>query len=103
MSRGIIILTFILGFGITYCGNAYSVDDRAFLEGNYDKVVSDTTRLINARSSDSCELYYLRGLASLKLNKYEDARRDFNAILSRYPRSSRRFDAFMGIGDSYFL
>ena len=101
--KKIIILMLAVAFSIAYCGSAYSVDDRAFLEGNYDKVVSDTTRLINARSSDSDELYYLRGLANLKLKRFDEARRDFNAILSGYPRSSRRFDAFMGIGDSYFL
>jgi tetratricopeptide (TPR) repeat protein len=77
--------------------------ERAFLEGNYDKVLSDTTSRINARSNKSGELYYARGLANLKLNRFGVSRDDFNAILSKYPGTGRKFDAYMGIGDSYFL
>lgn len=77
--------------------------DTYFLEGNYDKAVSEATRMINSGSSGRDELYYLRGLSCLKLSRYDDARKDFNTILAKYPRSGRRFDADLGMGDSYFL
>jgi tetratricopeptide (TPR) repeat protein len=77
--------------------------ERALLEGNYNKIVSDATKLIDSRSSGREELYYERGLAELKLGKFDAARSDFNTVISKYSRSGRKFDSYIGIGDAYFL
>jgi tetratricopeptide (TPR) repeat protein len=77
--------------------------ERAFLEGNYNTVVADSTKLIDGRSSKKDQLYYARAIANMKLNKTGDARRDFEVIVAKYPRSARIFDSYMGIADSYFL
>jgi tetratricopeptide (TPR) repeat protein len=76
---------------------------RMFLEGRYDKTVYEATRLIEVRSSQSDELYYFKGLAQLKLSKFKDARDSFDKIISKFPTSKKVSDAYIGIGDSYFL
>lgn len=77
--------------------------ERAFLEGNYNAVITDSTKLIDGRSSKKDQLYYARAIACMKLNKTGDARRDFEVVVTKYPRSARIFDSYMGIADSYFL
>ena len=77
--------------------------DKLFLEGKYEKVISEADALIEARSSGREVLYYLKGLSQLKLNRFSEARASFQEVVSRYPRSKTAFDASVGIGDAYFL
>ena len=77
--------------------------EKLFLEGEYGKVVDEASRLIDSRAGKLDELYYLKGLSELKLNKFSDARNSFDKILSKYQHSKLTFDAYTGIGDSYFL
>ena len=82
---------------------SFAKAEKLFLEDKYDRVIYETDRLIEERASNRDEIYYLRGLSNLKLNKFKDARVDFNTILERYPGSKRAFDAALGVGDTYFL
>jgi len=77
--------------------------EKAFLDGRYNRAEDESKTLINARSSQRDELYYIKGLSQLKLNKYNKARDSFEYLVSRFPNSRRAFDACIGIGDSYFL
>jgi tetratricopeptide (TPR) repeat protein len=77
--------------------------DELFLEARYEKVVTEADALIDARSSGREELYYLKGLSQLKLGKFGEARASFEGLRSKYPKSSRGFDALVGVGDAYFL
>lgn len=77
--------------------------EKLFLEGKYDRVIDETGHLIDKRSRQRDELYYLKGLSELKTKKFRDARNSFGSIISRYFQSKRLFDAYVGIGDSYFL
>lgn len=77
--------------------------ERSFLEGKYDSAVFETQALIDSRSSQRDEIYYLKGLSELKLNRFKDARQSFNYIRERYPSSKRTFDAYLGTGDAYLL
>lgn len=82
---------------------SFAAVEKIFLEGRYEDVVRDAGQLISARSYRQDELYYLKGLSELKLNRFEAARQSFKAIISNSPSSARRFDAQVGIGDSYLL
>ena len=77
--------------------------EKLFLEGRYDLAASESGKLIDARARQRDELFYIKGLSELKLNRFSDARQSFEDIISKYQRSKRIFDAYLGIGDSYFL
>jgi len=74
-----------------------------FLEGKYDKALMQADSAINTDSGKKYELYYLKGLSALKLNKFAEARRAFEYVTERYPRSDRALDSYIGIGDAYYL
>ena len=86
-------------------GDRYSVAslEKSFLAGRYERAAYEADRLIDARVSNRADIYYLKGLSELKLNRFELARKSFQVILNRYSGSQRAFDACVGIGDSYFL
>jgi tetratricopeptide (TPR) repeat protein len=77
--------------------------ERLFLEGKYDRVIREADLLIDSRASRRDEIYYLKGLSELKSNKFKDARESFDYIITKYSGSKRLSDAYVGIGDSYFL
>lgn len=77
--------------------------EKLFLEGRYEKAISEADDLIGSRSRQRDEVYYLKGLSELKLQRFGEARRSFQNILDRYPGSGRAFDAYVGMGDSYIL
>lgn len=77
--------------------------EKLFLEARYDKALSEADRLIDERSSNRDEIYYLKGLSLLKLSRFKEAREAFAKIISKFQMSIRAFDAYVGIGDSYFL
>ena len=74
-----------------------------FLEGRYEKVVSEADRLIDSKSYNKEEVYYLKGLSLLKLNKFRAGRESLEKVISGSKRPKRAFDAHAAIGDSYFL
>lgn len=86
---------------LAHADSDISAVERPFLEGQYDKACRAAQDMIDQRSRQRYELYYLKGLSELKLNKFRDARESFQNIISRYPGSNRVFDAYLGIGDSY--
>lgn len=105
------IILFVLILFFTSCSLLWAATikystasvERAFLAGQYDRAISHATMLIDERSSQRDELYYIRALSQLKLRRFYDARQDFETIISKYQRSKRAFDAYVGMGDAYFL
>lgn len=106
----------IFVFSLSFCISALCLDahaasgttaltdaEKMFLEGKYDNVVREAEGIVSSRTSQSEKAYYLMGLSQLKLGRFEDARKTFEAVKSKFPGSRRVFDADMGIGDSYFL
>ena len=77
--------------------------EKLFLMEKYDKAVSEADKLIDANVSRRDEIYYLKGLAEIKLKRYSFARESFEYILSTYSDSKLAFDAYTGIGDAYYL
>ncbi|MDD5495938.1 MAG: SPOR domain-containing protein [Candidatus Omnitrophica bacterium] len=77
--------------------------EKLFMEGKYERAASEAEKLIDTRSYNREELYYLRGLSLLKLNRFPEARRSLEALVSKFPNGKRAFEAHVGIGDSYFL
>lgn len=77
--------------------------EELFLEGQYAKSMAAADRAIAADSGKRYELYYLKGLSAIKLNKFAEARRSFEYVIERYPRSGRALDSYVGMGDAYYL
>ena len=77
--------------------------ERLFLEGRYDSAIREADLLIDSKASRRDEIYYLKGLSELKSKRFKDARESFGMIISKYPGSKRVCDAYVAIGDSYFL
>lgn len=77
--------------------------EKLFMEGKYERVVSDADKLIDARAAGREELFYLKALSQTQLGGFSAARQTFDYMLERYPRGKRAFDACIGIGDAYFL
>jgi tetratricopeptide (TPR) repeat protein len=98
-----LLSAFSFQFSICYAENDISVVEKPFMEGRYDRTVYEAQKLIDGRARQGYEIYYLKGLSELKLGRFKDARQSFDAIISKYSSSNRAFDAYAGIGDSYFL
>ena len=77
--------------------------EKLFMEGRYEKAALEAKGFIDERSYRRDEIYYLKGLSELKLNRFREARESFESLLSRHSGSKRNFDAHLGIGDAYFL
>ncbi len=82
---------------------SFPVMEKAFLEGQYQKAVNEAVGLIDEGSPNRAEIYYIKGVSELKLGRYEAARKSFQYIISRYASSKRIFDAYIGLGDSYYM
>ena len=82
---------------------SFSQIEKLFLEGKYEKVIYEADRLISSKYQLRDDVYYLKGLSELKLNRFNEARQSFQRIISRYAVSKRVFDAYLGVGDAYFL
>ncbi len=102
----IVIILFTILYSLSPNTYALSSSDRAeelFLEGKYALAMTEADKAINADSGKRYELYYLKGLSALKLNKFVEARKSFEYVTERYPRSDRALDSYIGIGDTYYL
>ena len=73
------------------------------MEGRFSEVVSESAGMIDKGYGPKDEVYYLKALGELKLKRFDAAREDFAYIISRYPRTQKAFDSYVGIGDSYML
>lgn len=102
-----LFLAFIAGRGLPLFAAPSEPDmvtaEKYFLEGKYENTVHESQRLIDERARQRYEVYYLKGLSELKLNRFQDARKSFEVIVNKYGKSKRAFDAYLGIGDSYVL
>ena len=77
--------------------------EKIFLQGKYDRVVSESGKLIDAGAYGREELFYLKGLSQTQLARFREARQTFEYMVERYPKGKRAFDGYIGIGDAYFL
>ena len=99
----ILLSAFSLQLSSAYAEADIAIVEKPFMEGRYEKAVSEAQRLIDERARQRHEIYYLKGLSELKLKRFKEARESFEAIISKYPKSNRVFDARVGIGDSFLL
>lgn len=77
--------------------------EKLFMQAKYDRVVTEADKLIASGAGGREELNYLKGLSLLQLNRLGEARQAFEYLTERYPRGKRAFDAYIGIGDSYYM
>ena len=103
MKVAVLISLACLSSSYAYAGSDVAYVEKMLMEERYDHAVDEAEKLIDSSSGRRDELYYLKGLSELKLNRFSDARRSFEYILTNYPQSKNVFDANVGIGDSYFL
>jgi tetratricopeptide (TPR) repeat protein len=73
------------------------------MQAKYDRVVTESDKLITGGARDREELNYLKGLSLMQLNRFKEARQVFEYMTERYRRGKRAFDAYIGIGDSYYM
>ena len=77
--------------------------EKMFMQGKYDRVVSESSKLIDAGTHGREDLFYLKGLSQIQLTRFKDARRTFEYMVERYPKGKRAFDGYIGMGDAFFL
>jgi tetratricopeptide (TPR) repeat protein len=77
--------------------------EKIFLQGKYDRVVSESSKLIDVGAHGREELFYLKGLSQVQLARFSQARRTFKYMEKRYPKGKRAFDGYIGFGDAFFL
>ena len=109
--RALYIAAVIIILATIFTGRAYAranVEslpqvEKIFMQGKYDRVVSESSKLIDAGARGREELFYLKGLSQMQLARFRDARRTFEYMVERYPKGKRAFDGYIGIGDAFFL
>ena len=77
--------------------------EKLFMEEKYERVVAESTKLIDAGAHGREELFYLKGLSQMKLFNFNSARDTFRYMVERSPMGKRAFDGCIGIGDAFFL
>ncbi len=78
----------------------------SFLREEYQQTAKECERLLSRERLDSnmkAELYYLAGVSYLKQNKFHKARDNLLKLILRYERTEFIDDAYLSLGDSYFL
>ena len=77
--------------------------EKMFMQGKYERVISESTKLIDAGAYGREELFYLKGLSQMQLTRFRESRQTFEYMVERYPKGKRAFDGYIGMGDAYFL
>lgn len=103
-------LYFCLSIIISLMACHFSFADEATLEkawyyyltGDYEKTLS-VCRVISKSDILGEEGRYIMGLAFLKSNQPQEARKDFQFLLENYSRSERKDEYILGIADSYYI
>ena len=97
------IIFLILPPGTGYCA-AVKLDEAwiHYLKGDYRKTI-EICREITSQKALGDQGRYIMGLSFLNLGRQEEARENFEFILSNYPGSKLRQELLLGIADSYFL
>ncbi len=110
-NRALYITAVTIIFTTVFTGTLYaratveslSQVEKIFLQGKYDRVVSESGKLIDAGAYGREELFYLKGLSQTQLARFVEARQTFEYMVERYPKGKRAFEGYIGIGDAYFL
>lgn len=79
--------------------------EKLILKGAYSQAGRVCEKILthHRKASVKSRAYYLLGICLLKEGKFDEARKKFNIILSRYSDSKFYDDAQLGIADSYLL
>ncbi len=109
--RSFNVAVVLIAISISFVGISYaratvenlSQVEKIFLQGKYDRVISEAGKLIEAGAYGREELFYLKGLSQIRLARFNDARQTFEYMVNRYPKGKRAFDGYTGIGDAFFL
>ena len=110
-SRALYIVVSIMVLSVAFAGLACAREameslsqvEKIFMQGKYDRVISESSKLIDAGAHGREELFYLKGLSQIQLTRFIEARRTFDYMVERYPKGKRAFDGYIGSGDAYFL
>ena len=103
------IFIFAVLIFLSFCIEGYTDTpqsiQRFILKGDYEAASNECDNIISHSPSDSLldSVYYYRGLSNLKLGRYSSAQSDFTYIIDNYNNSRFLTDAYIGMGDTYFL
>jgi len=112
MSRRVLYIALVMIiFSTLFTGISYAREaaenlpqvEKLFLQCKYERVVSESSKLIDAGAYGREELFYLKGLSQIQLTRFREARQTFKYMVERYPKGKRAFDGYIGIGDAFFL
>jgi tetratricopeptide (TPR) repeat protein len=75
------------------------------MQNEYTRAARECKKVLSARTRTKIKAraYYLLGVCELKQGRFSQARKNFQAILRRFPRSPYCDDARLGIAHSYYL
>ncbi|MFA5164016.1 MAG: tRNA (N6-isopentenyl adenosine(37)-C2)-methylthiotransferase MiaB [Candidatus Omnitrophota bacterium] len=73
-----------------------------FVGGDYENTVREGVKQVG-NSKEQDKLYYMIGTSLNKIGRYDLARKNFNQLVSAFPRSRFCPLAQLGIADSYYL
>ena len=99
-----LILMILFSFTPAYSANLDELKNN-FLKGDYTLAIKEGERLLSESHNDEGldELYYFLGLSYLKDGNYLRASDIFEIIINEYPKSVYKFEAELGLADTYFL
>jgi tRNA-2-methylthio-N6-dimethylallyladenosine synthase len=92
---------------VLFCGmprseaNAATVEEY-FVKGDYENTVREGVKELGT-SKEQDKMYYMIGTSLNKIGRYDLARKNFNLLLSAFPRSRFCSLAQLGVADSYYL
>ncbi len=72
----------------------------AFLKGEYGSVLRGAAALEKRGAGERDTLLYLQGVSAFKLSEWDVARARLNRLISEYPRSRWRAQAWLALGDA---
>ena len=79
--------------------------ETAVMKENYPEAESLARSFIDSKPSkkDLDDAIYFLGLSQLRQGRYEEARKNFNLLISSFPKESLRDKAYLGFIDSFSL
>ena len=79
--------------------------ETAIIEEDYKKAGELSQALIDTKPAkpEFDEALYFLGLSELRLGNYEEARKNFNLLISGFPKESLRDKAYLGYMDSLYI
>ena len=105
-SKYLLVVLFVLTFFLSgICEASLKDIETAIIEEDYQKAGELAQAFIDTKpaKAELDEALYFLGLSELRLGDYEAARKNFNLLVSGFPKENLRDKAYLGYVDSLYL